>query len=72
MRIIDADELEKSLENSCDSEVMAYYFVQFLNYMNEQPTLDSIIFPQTIGNITYYSSKDLIEWVENQQSKIKF
>ena len=29
--------------------------------------LDSIIFPQTIGKITYYSRKELIEWVENQQ-----
>ena len=71
MRTIDADALEKSLENSCDSEVAAYYFVEFLNYVDEQHTLDSIVFPQTIGNITYYSAKDLIEWVENQQIKIK-
>lgn len=29
--------------------------------------LDSIVFPQTIGNITFYSSKELIKWVEDQQ-----
>lgn len=29
--------------------------------------LDSIVFPQTIGNITFYSSKALIKWVEDQQ-----
>lgn len=34
---------------------------------DEQPTLGSIVFPQTIGDITYYSSEELIEWVENQQ-----
>ena len=26
-----------------------------------------IIFPQTIGNITYYSKEELFAWVENQQ-----
>ena len=29
--------------------------------------IDIIVFPQTIGNITYYSSEELIEWVKNQQ-----
>lgn len=67
MRAIDADNLEKSLENSCDSEVAAYYFTEFLNYVDEQPTLDSIVFPQTIGNIVFYSRKGLFEWIENQQ-----
>lgn len=28
---------------------------------------DTIVFPQTIGNITFYSSKELIKWVEYQQ-----
>ena len=28
---------------------------------------DVIIFPQTIGNITFYSSKELIKWIEDQQ-----
>ena len=71
MRTIDADALEKSLENSCDTETAAYYFTEFLNYVDEQPTLDSIVFPNTIGNITYYSAQDLIEWVKNQQTKMK-
>lgn len=29
--------------------------------------LDSIVFPQTIGDITFYTSKELIKWVEDQQ-----
>ena len=28
---------------------------------------DIITFPQTIGNITFYSNKQLIKWVEDQQ-----
>lgn len=32
-----------------------------------QLALDSIIFPQTIGGITFYSKEELIEWVEKQQ-----
>ena len=28
---------------------------------------DCIIFPHTIGNITFYSKTDLVEWVEKQQ-----
>lgn len=27
-----------------------------------------LILPQTIGNITFYSKEELIEWVENQQN----
>lgn len=27
----------------------------------------SVEFPQTIGNMTYYSKADLFEWVETQQ-----
>ena len=26
-----------------------------------------ITFPQTIGNITFYTNKELIKWVEDQQ-----
>lgn len=29
--------------------------------------LDSIVFPQTIGDITFYTSKELIKWIEDQQ-----
>ena len=28
---------------------------------------DIIAFPQTIGNITFYSNRQLIKWVEDQQ-----
>lgn len=28
---------------------------------------DTITFPHTIGNITFYSSQELIKWVEYQQ-----
>ena len=28
---------------------------------------EQINFPQTIGDITFYSSKELIKWVEEQQ-----
>lgn len=68
MRVIDADALEKSLENSCETEFEAMCFLNFMCYMDEQPTLDSIVFPQTIGNITYYSAEELIEWVKKQQA----
>ena len=29
---------------------------------------DTIVFPQTIGNITFYSKEELFEWVEKQQA----
>lgn len=32
---------------------------------------DAIIFPQTIGGITFYSSKELMHWVETQQKMNK-
>ena len=28
---------------------------------------ESLVFPHTIGDITYYSKKELIKWVEDQQ-----
>jgi hypothetical protein len=28
---------------------------------------DEMVFPHTIGKITFYSSKELIKWVEDQQ-----
>lgn len=28
---------------------------------------EQITFPQTIGNITFYTNKELIKWVEDQQ-----
>lgn len=36
-------------------------------YLGNLGNVDSIIFPQTIGKITFYSSKHLIQWVEDQQ-----
>lgn len=35
--------------------------------VNSQKINDSIIFPQTIGSITFYTSKELIDWVCTQQ-----
>ena len=31
----------------------------------------SASFPQTIGDITYYSKAELFEWIENQQNNNK-
>ena len=28
---------------------------------------NTVIFPQTIGNLTYYSKEDLFEWITTQQ-----
>ena len=39
MRLIDADALEKSLENSCATDFEAHCFVSFLSYVDEQPTV---------------------------------
>lgn len=40
---------------------------QFQNQTIYLGEIDVIIFPQTIGDITFYSSKELMKWVENQQ-----
>lgn len=34
---------------------------------NQTTHSEQINFPQTIGDITFYSSKELIKWVEDQQ-----
>lgn len=39
MRLIDADMLETELENSCDTERAAHYFVEFMKYVDSQPTV---------------------------------
>ena len=39
----------------------------FKEYMSLLTEDEYIIFPQTIGNMTYYSKTDLFEWVETQQ-----
>lgn len=31
--------------------------------------IDQLILPHTIGNITFYSKKELIDWIENRQAK---
>ena len=38
----------------------------YTNSVNE-----ALIFPYKIGDITYYSKKELIKWVENQQKMNK-
>ncbi len=40
---------------------------QFQNQTINLEKIDVIIFPQTIGDITFYSSKELMKWVEDQQ-----
>lgn len=32
-----------------------------------KPVVDAIFFPQIIGCITFYNSKELIKWVKDQQ-----
>lgn len=34
---------------------------------NKELINNAIIFPQTIGDMTFYSKTELFEWVENQQ-----
>ena len=38
-----------------------------VNQMIDSEQIDIIIFPQTIGDITFNNSKELIKWVEDQQ-----
>ena len=70
MRIINAEELMELYEapediSKWDSFVVPIPIIR--QNILDMPILDSIVFPQTIGNITYYSSEELIEWVKNQQ-----
>lgn len=39
MRLIDADKFERELENSCRTESETHAFVNFLAYLDEQPTI---------------------------------
>lgn len=38
-----------------------------VNQMIDSEQTDIITFPQTIGDITFNNSKELIKWVEDQQ-----
>ena len=70
MRTINAEELMKLYESPEDMPEWDGFVVPIpvvRQNILDMPTLDSIIFPQTIGSITYYSSEELIEWVKNQQ-----
>ena len=48
----------------CQVTACTKYFQNQTVYLRE---IDAIIFPQTIGDITFYSSKELMKWVEDQQ-----
>ena len=48
----------------CQVTACTKYFQNQTKYLEE---VDAIIFPQTIGDITFYSSKELVKWVEDQQ-----
>jgi uncharacterized OB-fold protein len=37
----------------------------------DNKTHDQLVFPHTIGDITFYSRKELIKWVEDQQKMNK-
>lgn len=70
MRIINAEELVELYETPKDMPEWESFVVPIpvvRQNILDMPILDSIVFPQTIGNITYYSSEELIEWVKNQQ-----
>lgn len=43
MRLIDADKFEADLENSCDAERDSHAFVNFLAYLDKQPTINDWI-----------------------------
>lgn len=49
----------------CKITACTKYFQKQTIYLEED--IDVIIFPQTIGDITFYSSKELMKWVEDQQ-----
>lgn len=40
---------------------------EYVDEPNKHKENNVIIFPQTIGNLTYYSKEDLFEWVITQQ-----
>ena len=40
---------------------------EYIEENNNHKENNIIVFPQTIGNMTYYSKTDLFEWVETQQ-----
>ena len=45
--------------------------IQFLTERLSVYENNCIIFPQTIGDITFYSKAQLLEWIENQQKSNK-
>ena len=69
MRTINADEFMELYENTDELNIdnCKVPIPVIRQNILDMPILDSIVFPQTIGSITYYSSEDLIEWVKNQQ-----
>lgn len=40
---------------------------QSFEFYVEENSDNTVIFPQTIGNLTYHSKEDLFEWVTTQQ-----
>lgn len=41
--------------------------VTYYGSLNTEFKNEMLIFPHTIGDITFYSKKELIKWVEDQQ-----
>ena len=52
---------------SCSVTACSKYMGLQIQKIYSEFSDDIITFPQTIGNITFYSNKELIKWVEDQQ-----
>lgn len=52
---------------SCSVTACSKYMKLQIQKIYSEVYDDIITFPQTIGNITFYSNRQLIKWVEDQQ-----
>ena len=52
----------------CNVTACSKYFQNQTIHLKNIKNVDAVIFPQTIGDITFYNSKELIKWVEDQQN----
>lgn len=59
-------------EECKDYGEVSVYSDDIVHVLNSRYQLDNwLALPHTIGDITYYSKEELIEWVENQQKVYK-
>ena len=52
---------------TCCNKEHQYKIVHSNQLNNSDFIVNTIIFPQTIGDITFYNRQELIKWVEDQQ-----